>query len=147
MNTDTIIRPMNADDYDAVFTLLRQLPGVALRSADTPDAFRRYLERNPGLSLVALRNGRLAGCLMAGHDGRRGYLQHLAVDPAQQRAGLGSALVAQCVASLQALDIVKCHVDVFKENAAGAAFWNRHGWMQRHDIDRYSFISNDDRNA
>ncbi|HOU40951.1 MAG TPA: GNAT family N-acetyltransferase, partial [Promineifilum sp.] len=47
------IRPMTLSDYDAVMALMSGVPGVAVRTADSPPAIGRYLERNPGLSLVA----------------------------------------------------------------------------------------------
>ena len=73
------IRVMTPADYDAVSGLLRATEGVVLRAADSRAATARYLERNPGLSFVCCDAGGVVGCVFAGHDGRRGYLQHLAV--------------------------------------------------------------------
>ena len=72
------IREMTIDDYNVVMSLLRTTSGVRLRDADSREAIMRYLQRNPGLSFVAFVDEHLAGCVMCGHDGRRGYLQHLA---------------------------------------------------------------------
>ncbi len=49
----------------------------------------------------------IVGCLMAGHDGRRGYLQHLFVVPERRRAGIGKALIERCLAELERLGIKK----------------------------------------
>ena len=73
------LRTMTPADYDAVLALMQNTPGISLRDADSREATERYLVRNPGLSFVAEAEGRLIACVMCGHDGRRGYLQHLLV--------------------------------------------------------------------
>ena len=134
------LRTMTPTDYDAVLALMQSTPGISLRDADARDATERYLARNPGLSFVAEREGRLIGCVMCGHDGRRGYLQHLLVLPDSRRQGIAQALVQRCLNELEHLGIHKCHLDVFKSNTGAARFWRGRGWQLRTDIDRYSFI-------
>ncbi|WP_242538933.1 GNAT family N-acetyltransferase [Trinickia acidisoli] len=141
------IRPMTMSDYDAVIGLMSATPGVSMRDADSRAATSRYLERNPGLSFVAEIDAELVGCIMCGHDGRRGYLQHLVVLPEHRRQGIGNALVECCLTALDALGIRKSHVDVLKTNESAAAFWARHGWKRRTDIDRYSLIRGGGSNA
>ncbi|WP_278407997.1 GNAT family N-acetyltransferase [Pseudomonas rhodesiae] len=134
------LRTMTPTDYDAVLALMQSTPGISLRDADARDATERYLARNPGLSFVAESEGRLIGCVMCGHDGRRGYLQHLLVLPDSRRQGIAQALVQRCLNELEHLGIHKCHLDVFKSNTGAARFWRGRGWQLRTDIDRYSFI-------
>ena len=74
-------------DYDAVIELMQQTPGVSIRDADSHESTARYLERNPDLSFVCEVDRQLVGCVMFGHDGRRGHLQHLVVLPAYWRQG------------------------------------------------------------
>ena len=87
------IRVMTLDDYDAVMEMMRSTPGISLRDADSRESTARYLARNPGMSFVAEAEGVLCGCVMCGHDGRRGYLQHLLVLPEYRRQGIANALV------------------------------------------------------
>ena len=141
------IRVMTLTDYDAVLQLMRDTPGIALRDADSRESTERYLQRNPDLSFVAEVNGVVCGCIMSGHDGRRGYLQHLLVLPEYRRQGIANALVERCVASLEALGIQKCHLDVFKTNTTAARYWQSQGWKLREDIDRYSFTRVGNENA
>jgi len=141
------IIPMQLTDYDAVMDLMRQTPGVSIRAADGLDATARYLARNPGLSFVAAVDGTLVGCVMASHDGRRGYLQHLLVLPAYRKQGIARALVAHTLAALDMVGIMKSHIDVLKTNASGKAWWQNAGWTYRNDIDRYSLIRGSDANA
>lgn len=141
------IRIMTLDDYDAVMELMRCTPGVSIRDADSRESTSRYLERNPEMSFVAEVGGVLGGCIMCGHDGRRGYLQHLVVLPTFRRQGIANALVERCLSSLERHGILKCHLDVFKTNATAGDYWRSQGWQLRSDIDRYSFIRSGDENV
>ena len=141
------IRPMSIADYDAVIELMQQTPGISFREADSRESTARYLERNPGLSFVCETDRQLVGCVMSGHDGRRGYLQHLVVLPAYRRKGIANALVEHCLSELEKLGIHKCHIDVFKTNALASAYWDSQGWTLRTDIHRYSFVRSGSENA
>lgn len=134
------IREMTFEDFDRVLALMRRTPGVTLRDADSSGMVARYLNRNPGLSFVAEQAGELVGCVMAGHDGRRGYLQHLIVAPVHRNAGLATRLVNASLDRLQAEGILKSHIDVLATNEAAMTFWEKIGWRRRTDIVRYSFI-------
>ena len=141
------IRTMSIADYDAVIELMQQTPGVSFRDADSRESTARYLERNPGLSFVCETDRQLVGCVMSGHDGRRGYLQHLVVLPAYRRQGVATALVEHCLSELEKLGIHKYHIDVFKTNALASAYWESQGWTLRTDIHRYSFVRSGGENA
>ncbi|NWA11694.1 GNAT family N-acetyltransferase [Pseudomonas gingeri] len=141
------IRTMTLDDYPAVIDLMRSTPGISLREADSRESTARYLERNPGMSFVAEIDGQPAGCIMSGHDGRRGYLQHLVVLPRHRRQGIANALVQRCLSTLESHGILKCHLDVIKTNTSAAEYWHSQGWQLRQDIDRYSFTRSDNHNV
>lgn len=142
-----VIRPMSIADYDAVIELMQQTPGISFRDADSRESTARYLERNPGLSFVCEADRQLVGSVMSGHDGRRGYLQHLVVLPVYRRQGIANALVEHCLSELEKLGIHKCHIDVFKTNDLASAYWESQGWTLRTDIDRYSFVRSAGENA
>jgi N-acetylglutamate synthase len=128
------IVPFLPADYDEVMALWSSTEGLTLREADSRDAIERYLARNPCLSFIAREEGQLVGAVLAGTDGRRGYLQHLAVAPSQRSQGLGRALAERAVAALRAVGIAKCHLMVRQENAEARAFWEHVGWSERADI-------------
>jgi putative acetyltransferase len=109
--------------------------GIGLNESDTPEAIALFLDRNPGLSLVALDTaGVIVGTVLCGHDGRRVYLHHLAVTPSSRGRGLGRAMVNHCLASLQALGIPKCNIYLYANNERGRAFWTHEGWAVRDDL-------------
>jgi ribosomal protein S18 acetylase RimI-like enzyme len=128
------IRAMTAADYDAVIALWRATDGIGLSAADERAAIAAYLERNPGLSRVACRGDALVGAVMCGHDGRRGYLHHLAVVPSERGRGLGRRLAELCLDDLRALGIGRVNIYVYADNVEGQAFWRATGWAGRHDL-------------
>ncbi|RMR04798.1 GNAT family N-acetyltransferase [Pseudomonas syringae group genomosp. 7] len=141
------IRSMTLADYEPVVELMRNTPGISIRDADSRESTVRYLERNPGLTFVAEADGVIYGCVMCGHDGRRGYLQHLIVSPEYRRQGIARALVERCLECLEGLGIYKCHLDVLKGNEAAGQYWRGQGWTLREDIDRYSKVRRGGENA
>jgi ribosomal protein S18 acetylase RimI-like enzyme len=76
----------------------------------------------------------VAGAILSGHDGRRGYIYHTAVEAALQRQGLGSALVLAVQEALRKEGITKIALVAFKRNALGNRFWERQGFSRRDDL-------------
>jgi ribosomal protein S18 acetylase RimI-like enzyme len=142
-----IITAMTMEHYDGVIALMKRVPGVTVRDADSREATERYLMRNPGLSFIAEENGMIIGCALCGHDGRRGYLQHVIVEPAYRGRGIAHQLVTRCLDKLETLGILKSHIDVFTNNEIANKYWTRRGWKRRDDIYRYSFNRSKNENA
>jgi len=132
------IDELRLEDYEDVYRLWEGTKGIGLSSGDSRGAIARYLRRNAGVSSAAHSGGRLVGAVLAGHDGRRGYLHHLVVSPDARGRGLGRALVARSLQRLKAEGIAKCHIFLMKDNDAGAGFWNAVGWEARTDIGIFS---------
>lgn len=128
------IREMQIGDYNAVIDLWRVTEGIGLSSADERSKIAAYLEHNPGLSFCAWEGETLVGAVLCGHDGRRGYLHHLAVAADCRGQGAGRRLVEACLEGLHRAEIEKCHLFVYRDNAPGIAFWERVGWRLRHDL-------------
>jgi len=126
------IVPMEIADYEEVVRLWRSVEGVGLHDyEDSREGISFYLERNPGLSLVARQSGVLVGAVLCGHDGRRGSINHLAVALGFRLQAVGRMLVDRCLTELQLIGIRKCNIVVFRENESGRAFWKRLGWDER----------------
>ena len=125
---DYHLRDMTIDDYDSVVQLWRRTEGIILSDSDKREPMRRFLERNPGLSSVAYVGDELVGAVLCSHDGRRGYLHHLAVDTQFRRRGIGSALVQRSLEALSGERIAKCNIFILERNKDGIAFWQRNGF-------------------
>ena len=129
------IRVMTAADYARVYALWQATPGMGLNpDDDTPEAIARYLQRNPGCSFVAEAGGKLAGAILAGHDGRRGYLYHAAVLPEFRGQGIGQTLVDRAMEALQREGIHKVGLYAYTENRIGNEFWEHLGFRVREDL-------------
>ena len=130
-----VILPFTLDAYENVMTLWKESEGIGLSGADSKENIRSYLERNPNMSLVAKdANGTLVGAVLCGHDGRRGYIHHLAVRSDCRRQGIGQKLVEEVLNRLRAEGIQKCHLFIINDNVSGIAFWESLGWTPRTDI-------------
>lgn len=139
--------PMTEADIPAALALWQGMPGIGLRDADNPVSLTRYLARNPRCSYTAKENDALIGVGLAGHDGRRGYLHHVAVAPDRQRGGIGRRLVECCLAALKKDGIDKVNFWVEADNGNGLAFWKRIGGIERTDLVVVSMILGDNPNA
>lgn len=116
------------DDYDAAITLWKKVEGLDVAEGDDRETIRRFLKQNRGLSRVATEGTKLVGAGLCGHDGRRGYIYHLAVDPAYQGHGLGRRMMDECLAGLKRAGLERANILVAKDNPRGLDFWRRCGW-------------------
>ena len=123
-----VTREFCIDDYDTALELWQRVEGLEVAEGDDKDGVAQFVARNPGLSRVATDGSTVVGVAMCGHDGRRGYIYHLAVDPAYRRYGVGKRLVQECLDGLRQVGIVRALILVADCNLGGAEFWKRAGW-------------------
>jgi len=128
------IQELLISDYDEIYSLWEKCEGVGLSDADSKESIERYIKRNEGMSFVARSNHRIIATILAGHDGRRGYIHHLAVDDDFRRNGIGRKLVSKSLERIAQEGINKSHIFVFKDNIRATKFWTNEGWNIRKDI-------------
>jgi ribosomal protein S18 acetylase RimI-like enzyme len=121
-------REFRITDYAAAVELWKRVEGVEIAEGDSREEVAQFIFRNPGMSRVAVDGSKPVGVALCSHDGRRGHIYHLAVDPAYQRLGLGKRLVDECLASLRKVGIRRAIILVATDNACGRSFWRRCGW-------------------
>lgn len=134
-------------DYPLVSELWKSSDGVVVRTSDSQKGIEQYLARNPNMSFIAADDDEIVGSIVAGHDGKRGYIQHLIVLSTHRSSGIGSRLVALSVEALSDIDIYKSHIHVLVDNKVGNNFWSKQGWDLREDIAVYSHLNTTDKNA
>jgi N-acetylglutamate synthase len=133
------IRLFTMEDYPAAYALWSSMPGIGLSDSDGEDEIRSFLLRNPDLSYVAVNDGgTIVGTVLAGHDGRRGFLYHLAVHPGFRGQKAGERLVSAALQALRRQNIIKCHIMVLADNEIGQGFWSKIGWLKRDNLIIYS---------
>ena len=115
-------------DHDRAVALWAKVDSVEICEGDSREEVAEYLKRNPGLSRVAEADGKMVGAVMCGHDGRRGWIYHLAVAQEYRGRGVGKLLLDDCVRGLQAAGLRRAIILVEGKNAAGHDFWLREGW-------------------
>lgn len=129
------IRLMTADDYEKVNQLWKSTDGMGMRSLDDSfEGISKFLKRNPTTSFVAELQNSIVGVILCGHDGRRGYIYHAAVDINYRGNGIGRALVNEVINSLKEESINKVALVVFSSNDLGNKFWQSIGFNCRNDL-------------
>ncbi len=88
----------------------------------------RKLTTQPDLFLVAIDENRVVGTVLAGYDGVRGWIHHLAVDTNCQRRGIGRDLMAAAELRLAARGCPKVNLQVRAGNAAVTKFYQALGY-------------------
>ena len=111
------VTPMKISDYEDAYEIWRSCVGMRLNNLDdSKNGVEAFLKRNPETCFVAAEEGRLVGVIMAGHDGRRGYIYHTAVCPNQRNRGIASALVNKVPEAMTMIGIHKIGLVVFERN-------------------------------
>lgn len=129
------IRKMTIDDYDEVYKLWMSSKNMGFNDVDdSREGIEKYLRRNPDTSFVAFADGELAGVILGGHDGRRGFIHHACVREKFRRQGIGTKLVDTCMDALKKEGISKVALLVFKYNETGNDFWEAMGFTVREDL-------------
>ena len=129
------IRLMSVDDYNAVYNLWLSCSGMGLNDLDdSEEGIRKFLEHNPETCFVAENDGMVIGVIIAGNDGRRGYIYHTAVNPLFRGRGIGRKLVESAMNALKEAGINKVALVVFGRNKDGNEFWEKMGFTVREDL-------------
>jgi len=132
MTTGVITREFVIGDYDGAIALWTDEEGIEICEGDSREEIADYLKRNPGLSRVAEADGKIVGVALCSHDGRRGWIYHLAVSKSHRRRKVGKLLMDACVEGLRAAGLKRAIILVAGDNPAGHQFWLNNGWE---DID------------
>jgi ribosomal protein S18 acetylase RimI-like enzyme len=123
-------REFSINDYDAAVELWKRVEGLEIAEGDDKESVARFLARNPGLSRVATDGSIVVGVSLCGHDGRRGHIYHLAVDPKYHGRGLGKRLAEECLDRLRGAGIQRAIILVANDNPRGREFWRRCDWEE-----------------
>jgi ribosomal protein S18 acetylase RimI-like enzyme len=101
---------------------------------DSREQFAVQMARGCQTVLGVQDGGRLVGVVVATHDGRKGWINRLAVHPDSRRRGLAQHLIAQAEAALRAqgMQIVAALVEDWNE--ASLALFQATGYVLHRDI-------------
>jgi N-acetylglutamate synthase len=130
MRGEIATREFFFSDYAAALELWQRVEGLEIAEGDDRESVADFLARNPGLSRVATDGSAIVGVALCGHDGRRGYIYHLAVDPIYQGRRVGKRLMNECLDGLRRAGLKRALILVANDNPRGRKFWKRCGWEE-----------------
>ncbi len=123
------IRPFEAADRASVIALW-QACGLTRPWNDPGSDIDFCLTSQEAILLVAEADGAVIGSAMVGHDGHRGWVYYLAAAPAQQRSGLGRALMQAAEDWARGRGVPKLMLMVRPENERVRAFYEALGYIE-----------------
>ncbi len=123
------VRKFRLEDYDQVMELW-QLCGLPLkpRGRDNREEISRQLEKPQVIFLVAEAGDRVVGTVLATHDGRKGWINRLAVDPAYRRRGLAQMLVRLAEEELEKAGLKMFAALIEEDNQASIRLFEKLGY-------------------
>jgi len=125
---DITIRPYGSQDHSQVVSLWNEVFPDDPPWNEPAAVIRRKLTVQPELFLVGLVNGRVVATVIAGFDGVRGWIHHLAVQSAYRRRGIARSLMEAAEESLAKLGCPKVNLQVRAANTAVISFYRALGY-------------------
>ncbi|MCR4866752.1 MAG: GNAT family N-acetyltransferase, partial [Lachnospiraceae bacterium] len=101
------------------------------------------LKRNPNTCFAALKDGKIIGVILTGHDGRRAIVHHMCVHKDYRRMGIAAHLVSLAENALKEEGIQKIFGLVFKDNDNANEFWEKQGYSLRTNLNYRNKSLND----
>jgi len=129
------IRSMRIEDYDAVI-MLWQRAGLSFepQGRDSRAAISRQIEDSGHLMFVAEADGQIIGTVFGSHDGRKGWINRLAVDPRYRRQGLAQQLIKRAEDALAREGLIIVAALVEAPNEPSLKLFRKLGYEERRDI-------------
>ena len=134
------------DDYDEIYELwisTEQSKRALNPVDDSREGIERYLKRNPNTCFAALKDGKIIGVILTGHDGRRAIVHHMCVHKDYRRMGIAAHLVSLAESALKEEGIQKVFGLVFKDNDNANEFWEKQGYSLRTNLNYRNKSLND----
>jgi ribosomal protein S18 acetylase RimI-like enzyme len=112
---------------DDVVELWREC-GLVVPQNDPAKDIERKLKVDPDLFLIGLVDAAIVATVMGGYEGHRGWINYLAVKPAQQRKGYGQAIMQAVEALIRQKGCPKINLQVRSNNKAIVEFYSVIGY-------------------
>lgn len=129
------INVLTPSDYDSLVSLWEKA-GLPHRpkGRDSRQAISKQMEENPSFFLGAFLNDELVGCVVASYDGRKGWINRLAVLPEHRRKGIAQQLLSQAEKVLMEKGAEVIGVLIFNTNAPSLSFFEKMGYEPMEEI-------------
>lgn len=80
----------------------------------------------------------IIGTILCGHDGRRGFIYHLAVDKNYRNMSIAKTLIGKSIKVLRSQGIKRCMLMADNINESAKSFWTNMKWRKRDDLQMFS---------
>ncbi len=131
--TNLAFREYEHKDY----TLVRDLwidAGLILGISDKKDEIQILVENQGNKFFLLERDSQIIGTVICTFDGRRGYIQHVAVREEDQNKGYGEILMKKAIEYYESKRLVKVHLMVEKSNVKVVDYYKKLDWKVRDDL-------------
>ncbi len=132
-----ILRAATLDDVEPVLKFWLDAAENDDRPADTAEAVRALIERDPAALCLAVDDGEIVGTLIAGWDGWRCHLYRLAVRPDRRQRGIAGALLAAAEQRFREFGAGRVDAMVLDGNDLGRNLWTRSGYQRQDNWSRW----------
>lgn len=136
----TEVRTCRAGDVGAVLGLWESARSAYATTADDESVVERLLATDPEALIVAERDGRVVGAVIATWDGWRGHLYRLAVAPAERRRGIAMVLVREGERRLRARGAPKVIAPVGRGDERAEGLWSAAGYELDASVGRWQHV-------
>ena len=133
------VREYRLEDYEAVVEVWTAA-GLSFRpkGRDRRDTLAAELTRGRAMFLVAESEGRVVATVLGTHDGRKGWINRLAVVPEWRRRGVARLLVGEVETRLQSLGLEITAALVEAPNEGSLRFFQAIGYVRDPQIEYLS---------
>jgi len=123
------IRTASVADYDAIVELWQRAGlKASLRGRESRESYAQQLMLPTSTFLVAVLGDRVVGVVFGTHDGRKGWINRLAVDPQLRGRGIAKTLTERCQDAIRAAGIEIIAALVEPDNGASRALFESLGY-------------------
>jgi ribosomal protein S18 acetylase RimI-like enzyme len=143
MKGNIFIEEMEEKHINDAINLWKNTEGIYLHEngEDNKNGIIIFINRNPGLSFIAKNiKNEIVGSLLCGHDGRRGYIHHLAVDNKYRNIGIAKEMINKSLEKIKLLNIKKVALFVLKDNIDAQLFYEHNCWKKEDIVNVYSKV-------
>lgn len=141
MKQEFTYKEIKISQFKNLIEFWKQNEEIELTIGDSKDSLKNYLNRNSGMSYVCIdkKGKKIIGTILCGHDGRRGFIYHLAVSKKYRNKSIGKTLIKLSLSKLKSEGIKRCIIMVNDVNKSGKNFWEKIGWKKRNELVMYSY--------
>jgi N-acetylglutamate synthase len=143
-NLDLEIRDFKMDDYYSVIKLW-ETAGLPFKpeGRDSKEKIEAELRKGIAIFLIAEIDNKIAGSVIGTHDGRKGWINRVAVKPEYQKNGVAKKLVTEVERKLNELgiDIIACLIENWNDRSMKV--FQKLGYIKHEDVVYFSKRKND----